>query len=343
MESVKPEGVLLQKQATWLACPVLLENEILEVSRICHTGVGTFHSWQPKRASAKVLDDYCCMRTLSRFPKLQSVAWQPWWSDCRSIFGWRDEGVDWEVLDNKVLPWVLDFVPSLFPEPPLTTFVFTLHFFCWKIKNTFFLFFCICAVENMCKLGNKIFPYLLALEVSLIQQDWGGTGRVGCMLKDFPSGSAYPKLLRPRCSTLSSSKAVWLQLRYWVLGWRLVPVAQWIALRGRPGWFFTGSISEVSLFSLINSDTSAVFCLVVIYIRLYINIYIYTIHISSKEPGDPLHILQSNVEHLSSQDIRKIEGLEEGAELERLLLNVAALVVMDADQQGLGVCLMDFL
>lgn len=80
MESVKPEGVLLQKQATWLACPVLLENEILEVSRICHTGVGTFHSWQPKRASAKVLDDYCCMRTLSRFPKLQSVAWQPWWS-----------------------------------------------------------------------------------------------------------------------------------------------------------------------------------------------------------------------------------------------------------------------
>ena len=188
----------------------------------------------------------------------------------------------------------------------------------------------------MCKLGNKIFPYLLALEVSLIQQDWGGTGRVECMLNDFPSGSAYPKLLRPRCSTLSSSKAVWLQLRYWVLGWRLVPVAQWIALRGRPGWFFTGSISEVSLFSLINSDTSAVFCLVVVYIRLYINI-------SSKEPGDPLHILQSNVEHLSSQDIRKIEGLEEGAELERLLLNVAALVVMDADQQGLGVCLMDFL
>ena len=80
MESVKPEGVLLQKQATWLACQVLLENEILEVSRICHTNVGTFHSWQPKRASAKVLDDYCCMRTLSRFPKLQSVAWQPWWS-----------------------------------------------------------------------------------------------------------------------------------------------------------------------------------------------------------------------------------------------------------------------
>ena len=46
---------------------------------------------------------------------------------------------------------------------------------------------------------------------------------------------------------------------------------------------------------------------------------------------------KSNVEDLSSQDIRKIEGLEEGAELERLLLNVAALVVMDADQQGLGV------
>ena len=97
---------------------------------------------------------------------------------------------------------MLDFVPSLFPEPPLTTFVFTLLFFCWKIKNTSILFnFGICAVENMRKLGNKIFPYLLALEVSLIQQDWGGTGRVGCMLKDFPSGSAYPKLLRPRCST----------------------------------------------------------------------------------------------------------------------------------------------
>lgn len=80
-----------------------------------------------------------------------------------------------------------------------------------------------------------------------------------------------------------------------------------------------------------------------IYVYILIYIYIYTIHISSKEPGDPLHILQSNVEHLSSQDIRKIEGLEEGAELERLLLNVAALVVMDADQQGLGVCLMDFL
>ncbi len=47
---------------------------------------------------------------------------------------------------------------------------------------------------------------------------------------------------------------------------------------------------------------------------------------------------------LSSQDIRKIEGLEEGAELERLLLNVVALAVMDlADQHGLSVCLMDFL
>lgn len=197
----------------------------------------------------------------------------------------------------------------------------------------------------MCKLGNKIFPYLLALEVSLIQQDWGGTGRVGCMLKDFPSGSAYPNLLRPTCSTLSSSKsivegvlvpigkAVWLQLRYWVLGWRLVPVAQWIP-QGVLGWFFTRSISEVWLFLLlINSDTgeqrSELECGMCL---------LFSPFVSSAGTGrSPLIFFKSNVEDLSSQDIRKIEGLEEGAELERLLLNVAALVVMDADQQGLGV------
>lgn len=131
--------------------------------------------------------------------------------------GSRGFGESWS------LPWVLDFVPSLFPEPPLTTFVFTLHFFCWKIKNTFYFFL---AVEDMYKLGKKIFSWLLGLQVSLIQQDWGGTGRVGCMLNDFPSGSAYPNLLRPKCSTLLSSKgivegfltpigkAVWLQVRY---------------------------------------------------------------------------------------------------------------------------------
>lgn len=80
MESVKPEGVLLQKQATWLALSCnTWERDPRSFKDLPHR-CWNFPFVAAERASAKVLDDYCCMRTLSRFPKLQSVAWQPWWS-----------------------------------------------------------------------------------------------------------------------------------------------------------------------------------------------------------------------------------------------------------------------
>ena len=87
MESVKPEGVLLQKQATWLACQVLLENEILEVSRICHTNVGTFHSWQPKELLLR-----CWMTTAACAPCLVFQSFNQWLGSLGEVFlrdGWN--------------------------------------------------------------------------------------------------------------------------------------------------------------------------------------------------------------------------------------------------------------